>query len=244
MSIDRELRSLGASMEWPETPDLAAAVTESVRIGPPPRRRLLGRRPAVAVALAVLVALAAAFAVPQARTAILRVLGIGGVRVELVDELPPLAPRSDLSLLGPPLTFAEARQRFHGPLPVPDPAALGAPDEIRVLDEPEQVSYVWREPPGIRLLVSVISGRFVGAGFVKVLGPDTGVREVSVDGRRALWITGQAHGFGLEGVDGTQGFVELRLAGNALLVEDDGITIRVEGDLSLDRAIDVVRALR
>ena len=244
MSLDGELRALGASMEWPEAPNLAAAVGASVGAMPPHQRRLSRRRPLVPVALAVLVAVAAALAVPQARTAILRALGIGSVHIELVDELPPLAPRSDLSLLGLPLTLAEARERFHGTLLVPDPGALGAPDEIRVLDEPQQVSYVWLEPPGVRLLVSVISGRIVGAGFVKAIGPETAIEELSIDGRRALWITGQAHGFGLAGAGGTAGFEELRLAGNTLLVDDGGTTIRVEGDLSLGRAIRVVRALR
>jgi len=244
MSLDRELRMLGSAMEWPETPDLAAAVRASVGIVPPARRLLVRRRPVVAVALAVLVAVTAALAVPQARTAILRALGIGSVRIELVDELPPLPPRSDLSLLGPPLTLAEARERFHGTLIVPDPQVLGAPDEIRVLGDPQQVSYVWLRPPGVRLLVSVISGRFVGAGFVKTIGPGTAIEELSIDGRRALWITGQAHGFGLEGAGGGSGFEELRLASNALLVDDDGTTIRVEGDLTLDQAIRIVRTLR
>lgn len=244
MSLDRELRELGAAMEWPEAPDLAAAVRASAGIAPPSRRRLLRRRRVVAVALAVLVAVAAALAVPQARTAILRALGIGSVRIELVDELPPLAPRSDLSLLGSPVTVAEARERFHGTLLVPDAEALGAPDEILVLDEPRQVSYVWLEPPRVRLLVSVISGRVVGSGFVKAIRPGTAIEELSIDGRRALWITGQAHGFGLERAGVAAGFEELRLAGNALLVDDDGTTIRVEGDLALDQAIRVVRALR
>lgn len=244
MSLDRELRELGAAMEWPETPDLAAAVRASAGLAPPSRSRLLLRRPVVAVALGVLVAVVAALAVPQARTAILRALGIGSVRIELVDELPPLAPRFDLSLLGAPLSLAEARERFHGTLLVPDAEALGAPDEIRVRDEPQQVSYVWLEPPRVRLLVSVISGRFVGPGFVKAIGPGTAIEELTIDGRRALWITGQAHGFGLAGEGGAAGFEELRLAGDALLVDHDGITIRVEGDLALDQAIRVARALR
>jgi hypothetical protein len=243
MTLERELQALGIELAWPETPDLATAVRVAVETTPRGRRPLFGRRPGLAIALAVLVVVAAALAVPPARTAILRALGIGSVRVQLVDELPPLSPRLQLSLLGPPLTLAEARERFPGRLLVPDSDTLGLPDEIRVLDAPAQVSYVWLQPPGVRLLVSVISGRFVGSGFVKVIGPETTLDELTVDGRRALWITGEAHGFGLEGASGVD-FEELRLAGNALLVDDDGTTIRVEGDLALDQAIRVVRALR
>lgn len=243
MSLDGELRALGASMEWPQAPDVAAAVGARVGVMPPAPRRLIRRRPFVAVALALLLAVGAALAVPQARTAILRALGIGSVRIELVDELPTLAPRSDLSLLGPPVTLAEARERFPGRLLVPDADALGVPDEIRILDAPAQVSYVWLEPTGVRLLASVISGRFVGSSFVKLIGPEATLDELTVDGQRALWITGKAHGFGLDGASGAD-FEELRLAGNALLVDVDGTTIRVEGDLTRDEAIRVARALR
>ena len=72
------------------------------------RRRQLPWRP-LAIALAVLVvALAAALAVPSARSAILRFLGIEGVTVQRVDRLPQAAP---LGTLGDRTTMAAARRR-------------------------------------------------------------------------------------------------------------------------------------
>lgn len=242
MSLEHELHSLAHELAWPQTPDVTSRVLAAIEQEQAPRRPLLRRRTALAIGLAVIVATVAALAVPQARTAILRALGLGSVRIEIVDELPPLAPRTDLSLLGTPATAAEARRRFPEALQ-PDADVLGAPDEIRLSDDPAQISYAWLDPSGVRLLVSVIAGRFVGSSFVKALGPDSTLEDLTVDGRRAMWITGSAHGFGIEGPGGVD-FEELRLSANALLVEDEEATIRVEGDLTRDEAIRVVRALR
>src|SRR5262249_40083437 len=71
--LELQLAALGHELELPREPDLAPAVLE----------RLEGRRPfpwrPVALAFAVVaVAVGAAFAVPQARTAILRFFHLGG----------------------------------------------------------------------------------------------------------------------------------------------------------------------
>ena len=101
-ALEQELRELSAALAWPDAPDVAAAVRSRIEAAPHRDRWRSGRQ-RLAIALAVLVAVVAAtLAVPQARSAILRALGIGNVRVELVDDLPPTAPRSDLSLLGDP----------------------------------------------------------------------------------------------------------------------------------------------
>src|SRR5439155_1918726 len=85
--LERGLRALGAVVELPPVPELGPRVR--ARLAEPPRRRL--RRPlALALALVVL-ALGAAFAVPQSRGAILRFLGIEGVTVIRSEKLPPLA---------------------------------------------------------------------------------------------------------------------------------------------------------
>src|SRR6476619_3983386 len=102
--LEPQLRALGGELEWPATPDLAAAVRPRLE-----RRRQLPGRP-LAIALAVLVlALAAALAVPSARSAILRFLGIEGVTVQRVDKLPQAAP---LGTLGDRITMAAARRRL------------------------------------------------------------------------------------------------------------------------------------
>ena len=56
------------------------------------------------------VAIGAAFAVPQARSTILRWLGIGGVRVQFVDRL-PVVPANRTPIIGVPVSLDEARAR-------------------------------------------------------------------------------------------------------------------------------------
>ncbi len=245
MSLERELRMLGAVLEWPVAPDATGAVRERLEAAPSRARRRL-RRPLLALAAAVLVAVAAALAVPQARTAIFRALGIGSVRVVLVDELPAASPRSDLAALGPVATAADARAVFPHPLLEPDEDVLGAVSEIRVRESPPMISYLWIEREQPRLLVSQLPGS-PSMGFVKLVGPGASVDEMTIDGRRAVWIEGEAHGFGLVGDDGEEfddavAFEELRLAGNTLLVELAETTLRIEGELTRDQAIHVARA--
>ena len=129
MSLDRELRALGATLEWPDSPDVAAAVIARLDAPPRPRpRRAPGRR--TALALAVLVAaVAAVLAVPPARTAILDWLGIGGAQIVRVDELPAVPPAPGLDTLGAvvPLDVARDRAGFRFLDPPDDEPA---PDEV------------------------------------------------------------------------------------------------------------------
>jgi hypothetical protein len=62
----------------------------------------------IALAL-VVVAVAIAFAVPPARSEILRWLGIGNARIEFVDHLPDVHPRRQVDL-GPRTSLDDARQ--------------------------------------------------------------------------------------------------------------------------------------
>jgi len=89
-NLERELRGLAPFVERPPERDLAPAV----------RARIGARRPhpgRLVLALAVIVlAVAVAFAVPPARSAILRWLGLGNARIEFVDRLPNVRTRRPL----------------------------------------------------------------------------------------------------------------------------------------------------
>lgn len=241
MNLEQELHALAAALDWPPAPDVTEAVLARLDETPRPRRVFPRHRLAIVVAV-VVAAVAATLAVPQARTAILRALGIGSVRVVHVDELPTAALRSDLSNLGPVLTRDEADELAPFPLLRFDRDRLGKPDEIRGIDLPSSVSYVWRAGDGgVRLLVSQLSGRVEEKGFIKVAGPGVKIDELTVDGHQAFWITGEAHGFGID--RGTFDFEELRLSGNALLVNRGDLVIRIEGDFDRDEALAVYHAL-
>ncbi len=81
--------------------------------------------------------------------------------------------------------------------------------------------------------MSQLRGHVPEAGFVKVAGPGATVERLTIEGRPALWITGDAHGFALD----NGSFEQLRLSGAALLVDRGEETIRIEGDLDRDAAL-------
>src|SRR5713101_4636492 len=82
--LERELLALASYIELPAERDLWPGL--SARLGAVPRRPWL-RIAAVAVA-ALAAAIGIAFAVPPARSAILRFLGLEGVSIVRVEKLP------------------------------------------------------------------------------------------------------------------------------------------------------------
>ncbi len=221
MDLERELR--GLAVAWPETPELRVDLGVRERN----RRPLLV---AVAVAL-VVAALAAAFAVPQSRGAILRFLHLGGVTVEVVDTLPSAQERPLAAGLGPVVTAAEAR-RF-----------LGAAPLLPQLDSPPPLHYAG----------GVVSAVFADRGkpvlldeiggddpvIVKKLLRNGPIRFVRVGGAPGYWITGTGH------VVTLPPSASPRLAGNVLLWQTNGLTLRLEGrGLTLARALQLAGSFR
>lgn len=219
--LDVALRELGRQVEFPPTPDLASAIRGRLER---PRR---WRRP-VAIALAVLVvAIGAVLAVPPARTAILDWLGLRGVSIVRVDELPPTAPIGPLEL-GRRVTLEEA------PLwtLVPD----DEPDSVFVDDG--TVSLLWGTPEDVRLLLT----EFRGEAFIeKLIEPDVEVEPVSVNGRAGAWLE-QPHVVLFRDQRGRLRDNEGRLAGKTLLWEHGEVTLRLEGDLSKAEALRIARS--
>lgn len=250
MSLERELTALGPSLDWPETPNVTASVMARIAVvepRPAPRRRLaLGLAVALAAILAVL-------AVPPARSAIFDWLGIGGAQIVQVDELPSVPAVPNLDLLGQVVSLDEAQARagfaFAGP-----PDGEPDPDEIRVVRR-SRVSYVWRDSDGIRLLITQFPGAAADPRLLKkvvvkkavvkkVVGGGTTTEQFEIDGDPAVWLRGGPH---VVYVLAPGGYVREDtgwLAGNTLLVDRDGITIRIEGALRRKDAVELVRAMR
>ncbi len=207
MELESELRALATEIEWPQTPTLRPELT--------PRRRLTWRSRPFALAVAVVaVALAAAFAVPQSRGAILRFFGLGAVHVEFVERLPPDQARPLSIGLGSTVSIAVAQNLLGRPplLPPLAPApALHAQDGI--------VSLLFLHQ-GSPVLLSEISSR---SSLVKKIAlTSTNVRWVRVGSDPAIWIAGDKH-------------VVLfpraapRLAGHVLVWLHGSLTLRLEG---------------
>jgi hypothetical protein len=232
--LERALRELGREVEFPPEPDLADEVGRRLRTEPAQRRAsLLARRP-LAVALASLaVAVAAAFAVPQTRAAILDLLNIGGATIERVETLPPAEERG-LAVPGRPASLAEAERAATFPLREPDDY------DAVYLDTAFRGGMVSFVSSDERVVLTQFRGE--SAPYIeKSAAPGTRISQVEVDGRPGYWLAGREHTVIFS--DDAGMVRERRVAGNVLLWEREGITYRLEGAQTLDRALELANGL-
>jgi hypothetical protein len=241
LDLEHELRELGRAIELPPTPNLAASVRTRLEAALAPRR-VFARRTVILAFVLIVVAVGAAMAVPQARTAILEWLGLRGVTVERVETAPTATRRLgdvDALGLGERVTLAEARRRVDHALAVP--ARLGVPDGVYVgPDGRVSLVYLDGEDEVAALLTqfrAAIDERFVH----KAVGPGTTVEPVNVGASRGWWIEGEPHEVVL--LRDEEPVVEtLRLATNTLLWQRGHVTLRLEGDLTKAEAVRVAES--
>ena len=107
-----------------------------------------------------------------------------------------------------------------------------------------RVSYLWRDGADARLIVTQFPGRAGDPALLKKLaGGATRIDRFAIDGDTAVWLEGGPHVVLFVAPDGLIREDHGWLAGNTLLVDRDGTTIRVEGALDRADAVDVVRAM-
>lgn len=234
LELERALTSLGRELDYPQTPDLAGSVGRRLATGRRPRGL---RRPLVAVLAALLLAAAAALAVPQARSTILDWLGIGGVTIRLVDELPTVAKRQDDLALGRRVGLEEARAR--APFGVRVPSLAGLEDPAVYRGAAGQVSLLYGSEAEPTLLITQLAG----AGALEKLLEEgrTAVELVREEDATGAWLEGGEHVLLLP----ASGPESQRLVGNTLVLErEDGVTVRIEADLPKEEALRVYRSMR
>jgi hypothetical protein len=235
--LERDLRALAPNLAFPDEPDLVPGV----RAGLARRRRrpLLRGRP-LAIALAALaLGLAAALAVPPARSALLELFRIGGAEIERVDTLPELQPNAPRAP-GRATSLDDAREAAG--FRIATPADCGHCDTVRYDDTIPggRVTIVW---PGRSPRLFLMQFRGAATPYVEKLAtPRTSVDQVSVDGVAGYWVAGSPHAVIFEDARGRTLFGR-RLAGNVLLWERDGVTYRLEGDVPLRRALAIAESL-
>jgi hypothetical protein len=238
-AMERELRALAASVDWPSA-DVATSVGTELRAGratrrPLPRLALWPRRRVVALVLIGLLLIAG--------TAVAAKLAIGAIRIERVPELttPPasasVAPRS---ILGRTATPREARGAR-----LPARAALGAPNGIFVAQTPggERIAATWNAASGAPRL----AGTPWSAVLMEFRGTDAtaATKEVPVQTRLLSVRVGEAPGYWIRGAhqlvlhDGAV----LRLDGTVLIWMSGDVTYRLESNLGLRRALAVARTV-
>jgi hypothetical protein len=227
--LELALTRIGRELDYPETPELVPAVRRRLA----ERRRVSWRRPLVVALAALAVVAAAVLAVPQARSAILDWLGIGSVTVRYVDDLPELERTGDLGL-GDEMSLSEARERASFPIQVPTIDGLDDPKTF-FRGEIGQVSFLYGSQDDPKLLITQI----IGTGALEKLLHETNLEIITVDGARGAWLSGGEHVLFLPGLG------QQRLVGNVLILErPDGVTTRIEADVSKDEALRIYRSMR
>lgn len=214
--LGRDLTELGRTLPAPGAARMdevvLARLARAERSAPSSTRF---RIRAMAVGLAIVVAL---LATPPVRAAVADWFGFGSVVVREGDGDSSRAATPTVPT-GSPLSLEAAAARVD--FAVYELPRLGAPDGAWVSSSRRVLTFAW--DAGIRLDQS--SSRF---STLEKIAPSW--RHVSVDGRDALWFGGSHDVVGLDESGPRQ-------AGPTLLWRVGETTLRLEGDLSLERAL-------
>lgn len=264
-ALEDALRAIGHRVEYPPVPDLWPAIEHQLQVEPlADRPRLRPRelswpafsRVMVTAVLIVLVMVGALVLIPGLRQAVAERFGLTGVTLQFWEEAPnvPVSPVGGALGLGQPVSLAEAVDAADFPLQAPSSLELGSPMEILVTygQSNRMVSLVY--PASDRLPASRYSG--VGALLTQFRGTterglidkgmlvDSAVTTTTVNGELAFWIDGAAHYFMYIDPAGDVQAVDYRLAGKVLLWEADGITYRLESELTREAALAIAESLQ
>jgi hypothetical protein len=134
------------------------------------------------------------------------------------------------------------------------PDLLGSPDaayysdavpggKVSLLYEPSAGLPVSRFT-GVGALVTEFRGDLAPDLVKKVADQATRFEQLTVAGHRAFWLEGGPHVVIFRTPSGGFGDDEARLAGNTLLVQHGRVLVRIEGNMSRDRAVAIAESLR
>ena len=168
------------------------------------------------------------------RAAVADWFGFGGVLVETGRPGPGSAPPPPAVTQDRSVTEAAAAVDFT----VLVPEELGVPDGVEVSPDRRLVSMSWSSPAQDGVVRLDQFDAEVDYSIVKRT-PD--VVYTSVDGSDALWFV-RPHELVLLEPDGSRRAESARLAGHTLVWLTDDTTLRLEGDLSLERAIEIAES--
>jgi len=252
--LERSLDLLRDAIEWPATPLLAGRITARIATPAPTPRAWFQSRWALA-ATVVLLAIAALIAYTPSRDAIASWINLH-TSITRVNHLPTPSPQPSGPLgkrlgLGDPTTLAAAQAKVGWKVLVP--ASLGQPDEVYFqVDAPAgEVNLVYKSRPGMKVsgqtgvavLITEVSGRVDTNYFGKMLGQGTTIEDVTVNGHKGWWISGEPHEFFFADANGNFRSETLRLASNTLVIDDNGTIVRIEGDLTKAQALEIAASL-
>jgi len=248
--LESALGDVARHVAYPPTPELAGRVAAAV--ARPQRRRpwILALAPAIVTLLVI--------GVGAAATEIISLRGIEIVRVP-ASAIPSATPAT-ARCARPNLDLGTALpQGFTGGVQVgfavvePRSTLLGEPVERYLRDGPtgKQASFVYAPNPrlketvcGVGAIFMELRGQVDQALLGKAIGPGTSVESVKVAGAPAIWLEGAPHLFFYRDAQGNIFQETVRLAGNTLLWERDGVLLRLEAQVTRDEAIAIAESAR
>lgn len=263
--FETRVQTLAQGFPYPPTPQIAMKVMAKLRARTT-QRHLVARRWAWVIGI-VIALFAGLMAVPPVRAAVLEFIQIGIVRIFLppaeteipIIQPPPTAmPGAAIPVTATPgptassalipfleqiageTTLEEARQQVEFPIPLPAyPADLGQPDRVFVQDaEGWMIVLVWLDPANpehVRMSLHLIEN---SSWAINKFGP-TVIQETTVNGVQAIWAVGE---YPLIMRNRDIKFTRL-IVGHVLIWADEGITYRLETDLSMEEAVRVAESL-
>jgi hypothetical protein len=249
-SLNAALADLSTAIGFPPTPALASAVANEVRSiarDPAPRRRpsLPYRRALVLATAAVLILVGVVGAIG---------IGIGAIQIRFADGSPLPTPLASVPNhgFGQPTTLADAQDAVPFDVRIPTDPVLGEPDAVYLAAVPEggTVTLAWGDRPGypadargLGVVVTEFAADIGPDTFEKMILEGTSVEPVTVNGRPGWWIEGGVHAFFYRDASGRMVDTTLRLVSSALIWEEDGLALRVEGAPDLAAAMRVAASL-
>ena len=249
--LDATLREIGERLDYPQPTAMASAVRARLREPRRLERRRFGFAPAF-VTLALL-AIVIALGSPAAREAG-EFLHLRGIDIFRVPSVPATLPPLQFSVAGERTTLDAARRRVRFTPRIPTSADLGVPDDvfIETVGTTDRLTLVYRQRSGIPVsagagvsaLVVEARGTVDEALFAKATGPGTRVEPVNVNGGQGYWLEGAPHVFFYRDPSGNIVNDTLRLAGNTLVWVQDGVTIRLEAQVTRERALQLAATFR
>jgi hypothetical protein len=249
--LETTLRDIGARLDYPAPTAMAAAVGARLR---EPRRRSWRFALAPALVTAAIFAIVLVLLSPDARAAAGEFLHLRGIDIFPVPSVPATLPTPKIAFSGERVSLAEARARIRFEPRLPTAADLGEPDDVYVetVGTSDRLTLVYRQRPGIPVsaqagvsaLVVEVRGTIDELLLGKATGPGTVVTPVSVGGSRGYWLEGAPHLFFYRDTNGNPQQETLRLAGNTLVWEQGGVTLRLEAQISRDDALRLAASFR
>lgn len=260
--LEATLSDVGERLAYPRPTRLADAVGARLREPRSGRWWEALRSPRYAfvpvfATLAVL-ALAVLVALPEARAAATEFLRLRGIVIFQAPAIatPSASPVPRASFAGALMTLDEARRGADFTVRAPTDPRLGAPDEVYRGTSPngthDVITLVYSSRAGIPVsrekgvsaLVVEFRGRVDETLFGKVAAAGTRIEDLIVNGGKGFWIEGEPHLFFYRDDAGVVWNETLRLAGNTLLWEQDGVTYRLEAQVTREDALRIAASFR